>query len=119
MSVRILVVDDHVLNVEIVRAFLKNDYELASAESGEKALAVATAFLPDIVLLDVMMPGLDGYEVCRRLKRDSTLGAARVIMLTAKAMPDERAKGMAAGADDYLTKPFRKRELLDRIDALL
>ena len=116
---RVLVVDDHALNLEIVRAFLKSDYELASAASGEQALEIAATFAPDIVLLDVMMPGLDGYEVCRRLKQSHDFAAPRVIMLTAKAMPDERERGLAAGADDYLTKPFRKRQLIDSITALL
>jgi CheY-like chemotaxis protein len=119
MRPRILVVDDKELNLEIVRAFLKNDYELASADTGEKALDLAVEFRPDLVLLDIMMPGLDGYEVCRRLKQDRALARASIIMLTAKAMPDERAKGLAAGADDYLTKPFRKHQLLERIAAAL
>ncbi|MEM7406663.1 MAG: response regulator [Pseudomonadota bacterium] len=119
MTKRILAVDDHELNLEIVKAYLKDDYELLTAKSGEEALEVIKDFKPDAVLLDIMMPGLDGYEVCRLLKADEDLCSSVVIILTAKAMPDERQKGIDAGADAYLTKPFRKDELRDSISALI
>ena len=87
--------------------------------SGEEALTVMRDFQPHAVLLDIMMPGMDGYEVCRRVKADGVLSQSAVIILTAKAMPDERAKGMEAGADAYLTKPFRKEELRQSIRELV
>ena len=119
MRPKILIVDDYPLNVEILVAYLNKDFELASAYSGKDAIEKVVSFSPALVLLDVMMPGMNGYDVCRELRRMPECADTPVIMVTAKAMPAECSEGIAAGANDYLTKPFRKAELLKRINALL
>ena len=116
---RILIVDDHPINVLILGDLLEDDYQVATASSGEEALARMSEFAPDLILLDVMMPGIDGYELCRRIRRTPTSSHAKVIMVSAKAMPAEREHGLKAGADDYITKPFESADLLDRVRLLL
>ena len=112
---RILVVDDNVLNREIAEEVLCEEYEVITAATGDDALLLAERFRPRIVLLDVMLPGMDGYDICRRLRGMPDLADARIIMVTAKAMPSERARGFEAGADAYITKPFDEAELLAAI----
>ena len=110
---RVLIVDDDPLIRDVVRAVLEDgSYELDEAADGEEALRVATSHPPDVVLLDVMMPGIDGFEVAKRFKNDTTLKNAVVVMLTAKDAPEDRRRGMEAGADVYFTKPFSPLELL-------
>ena len=110
---RVLIVDDDPLIRDVVRAVLEDgSYELDEAADGEEALRVATSHPPDVVLLDVMMPGIDGFEVAKRFKNDTTLKSAVVVMLTAKDAPEDRRRGMEAGADVYFTKPFSPLELL-------
>ncbi len=115
---RILAVDDDPLNVSILEDLLE-DYDLCTATSGEEALALARSCTPDLVLLDIMMPGMDGYEVCRQLRQDERLAGVKVILVSAKAGVDERLKGYAAGADDYVVKPFDCEELLAKIRVYL
>lgn len=116
---KILVVDDNPINIEIFRKLLAGRYVLRDASSGEQALEILDEFKPDIILLDIMMSGIDGYEVCRRIRRDETLKYTKIIMVSAKAMISERLKGYEVGADDYITKPFEKEELLAKIRVYL
>ncbi len=111
----ILLVDDVAENLQLLAQHLTNEYELAFAMSGEQALALANEIAPALILLDVMMPGLDGYETCRRLKKDPALRAIPVIFLTAKAETDAVVQGFTAGGVDYVTKPFRAAELRARV----
>jgi phosphate regulon transcriptional regulator PhoB len=114
---RILVVDDEPHIVELVRYnLLQEGYHVSSAGDGELALEKVRSERPDLVVLDIMLPGLDGLEVCRRLRQES---AVPVIMLTAKSGELERVVGLEIGADDYVTKPFSPRELVARIRAVL
>lgn len=116
---RILVVDDNARNVAILRKILGRDYRVVTAGSGEEALRVAPRFLPDLTLLDIMMPGLDGYETCRRLRAMPETADSKIIMVSAKAMVSERLAGYKAGADDYLVKPFDDDELLAKVRVYL
>ncbi len=116
---RILAVDDNLTNLSILDTLLDDDYCLKTAESGEEALEIATSFRPDLVLLDIMMPGIDGYETCRRLRRDPALRHTKIIMVSAKAMLNERLEGYDVGADDYVTKPFDHDELLAKVRVYL
>jgi DNA-binding response OmpR family regulator len=117
--VRILIVDDEP-NIVMSLDFLmrRQGYEVRVARDGDEALTVATEFTPDLVLLDVMLPGRTGYEVCQAL-RDRGGEQPKIMMLTAKGREVEAAKGMAVGADAYVTKPFSTRELVDRVAQLL
>ena len=120
MTARILVVDDVAANVHLLSARLTAEfYEVASAASGPEALALAAEWQPDVMLLDVMMPGMDGYEVCRELKHNPATAHIPVIMLTALTDQDERVRGLEAGADDFLSKPVDDATLFARLRALL
>jgi signal transduction histidine kinase len=113
---RILIVDDDRLNLRILRRILETEgYELAEAGSGEQALVVYEQFRPDLVLLDVIMPGIDGFETCRELKRVHGDDCAPVIFITAKNDSDDVVAGLTAGGVDYLPKPFHTKEVLARI----
>jgi putative two-component system response regulator len=112
---RIMIVDDSAVNVEILQHLLRDDYQLAVALSGEECLATMQEFAPDLILLDIMMPGIDGYEVCRRIKSSPVGPFTQIILVSGKAMKDDRLKGFEAGADDYITKPFDHDELLARL----
>ncbi|MDB4969035.1 MAG: hypothetical protein JWN44_4724 [Myxococcales bacterium] len=117
---RILVVDDQALNRELIRAFLDgSDHELVDAGSGEEALAAAERQPPDLVLLDVMMPGIDGYETTQRLKEQAGDKFLPVILLTSLADSTAKVTGLLMGADEFLTKPIDRRELTARIRNLL
>jgi signal transduction histidine kinase len=111
----ILIVDDHPRNVAILVKILAGKYRVTTAASGEEALASFSDFHPDLVLLDVMMPGIDGYETCRRLRSMREGRAAKILMVSAKAMVSERIVGYEAGADDYIVKPFDELELLAKV----
>ncbi len=102
----ILVVDDTVANVDILVYALENDYDVMVAMDGESALESVAYHRPDLILLDIMMPGMDGYEVCRRLKADAATRHIPIIFLTAMAEEQDEAKGLVLGAVDYVTKPF-------------
>ncbi len=112
---KVLVVDDHPTNIKIIREALDGAYQLATAASGEEALQIVPKFLPDIILLDIMMPGIDGYEVCRRVRSNPALCHCKILMVSAKAMLSERLQGYEAGADDYITKPFEEEELTAKV----
>ena len=117
---RILVVDDIADNVEILRMRLTSlGYEVVVAEDGEQALARVRETLPDLILLDIMMPKIDGLEVVRRLKADARLPFIPVILVTAKASPKDVVAGLDAGGDDYLTKPIDHGALVARVRAML
>jgi DNA-binding response OmpR family regulator len=114
---RVLVVDDEERIRGIVRGYLEADgFEVVEARDGEEALEVARAWLPDLVVLDVMMRGTDGIEALRRLR---TVSEVPVILLTARSEEVDKLVGLSVGADDYLTKPFSPRELVARIKAVL
>jgi DNA-binding response OmpR family regulator len=116
-SLRVLVVDDEVAIRDIVRRYLEADgFDVAEATNGQDALTRFTAVEPDLVVLDLMMPGMDGLEVLRRLRATSDV---YVILLTAKADEVDKLVGLSVGADDYLTKPFSPRELAARVRAVL
>ncbi len=103
----VLIVDDEPLNIEIAAAALESDYEIIFATSGHAALEQAAVEKPDLILLDVMMPDVDGYEICRRLKADSVTRDIPVIFITARSDDSDETKGLDLGAVDYITKPIR------------
>jgi DNA-binding response OmpR family regulator len=112
----ILIADDELHILELVRVTLEGDgVEVLTAVDGLEALDLALTLRPEIVLLDVQMPGLDGLEVCRRLRSEPRLAGTSIIMLTAAAQAADAARGLAAGADHYLTKPFSPIRLLSVI----
>jgi signal transduction histidine kinase len=114
-----LIVDDHPGNVEILEDILGDDYPLATASSGEEALLQAQSFRPALILLDIMMPGIDGYDTCRQLRTMPALQHTKIVMVSAKAMASERIKGYAVGADDYIIKPFDLEELRAKVRVYL
>jgi phosphate regulon transcriptional regulator PhoB len=116
----ILVVEDETDIRELVRFHLQQEgYDVREAETGEKALAQIKALRPALVVLDLMLPGVDGLEVCRELRAAEATRTLPIVMLTAKAAEVDRVLGLEMGADDYLTKPFSPRELLARVRAVL
>ena len=116
---RILVVDDTPQNIKVLDAMLTpRGYEVIPAESGDEALAKVGAERPDLVLLDIVMPGMDGYEVCRRLRSDSATALLPVVMITASG-EQEKVSAIEAGADDFINKPLDQAELLARIRSLI
>ena len=120
MIKRVLVVDDEPDAVELVAFNLKAaGFEVISAEDGEMALKKARNFAPDLIVLDVMLPSVNGLEVCKILRRDPATSELPIIMLTAKAGEIDRVLGLELGADDYVTKPFSPRELVLRIKNIL
>jgi signal transduction histidine kinase len=114
-----LIVDDNPTDLVIAEAMLGDDYQLLTATSGEEALAVLSDFSPDLILLDIMMPGIDGYETCRRIRANPSLCHTKIIMVSSKSRVAERLQGYAAGADDYVIKPFEKEELLAKLRVYL
>src|SRR5258706_3266497 len=120
MTARVLVVDDILSNVKLLEAKLAAEYfEVLTASNGEQALARVSADLPDIILLDVMMPGMDGFEVCRRIKSNTKTTHIPIIMVTALDQPTDRVAGLDAGADDFLTKPVDDTALFARVRSLV
>jgi DNA-binding response OmpR family regulator len=117
---RILIVDDEP-NIVVPLEFLmkREGYDVAVAGDGQAALDALAAGAPDLVILDVMLPKLSGFEVCRRIRADPRWSGLKVLMLTAKGRDQEMEKGLGLGADAYVTKPFSTRDLVARIRALL
>src|SRR6188508_1927571 len=114
---RVLVVDDEATLVDTIRYNLRREgFDVQVASDGNEALKLARATTPDLVVLDLMLPGIDGLEVCRQLRRDSTVP---ILMLTAKDDEIDKIVGLEVGADDYMTKPFSMRELMARVRAML
>jgi DNA-binding response OmpR family regulator len=120
MAQRILIVDDEP-NIVVPLEFLmkREGYEVTVAGDGQAALDALAAGAPDLVILDVMLPKLSGFEVCRRIRADPRWSGLKVLMLTAKGRDQEVEKGLGLGADAYVTKPFSTRDLVARIRALL
>lgn len=117
---KILVVDDEAVLVETIAYNLEQaGYRVITASDGRSALEAARSEGPDLILLDIMLPGIDGLEVCRQLRRESRTATTPIVMLTAKSDEIDKVVGLEVGADDYVTKPFGRRELLARIRALL
>lgn len=115
-KINILVVDDNKLSLHSVSNYLKGQgYELTQAANGEEALQLIESTTIDLILLDIMMPGMDGFEVCARLKQDPATKDIPIIFLSAKIDTDDIITGFKAGGVDYITKPFNKEELLARI----
>lgn len=119
-QLKVLVVDDEDNIIELIRLGLRYEgFQVETASNGEQGIALAQRVNPDLVILDVMMPGIDGIEVCRRLRNNPTTRDVPILMLTAKDEVSDRILGLQTGADDYLTKPFDFYELLERIKAIL
>jgi len=116
----ILVVDDEPSNIDVIKNVLQSDYKIKAAINGEKALMVAAKSpAPDLILLDIMMPGIDGYQVCRELKTNSATRHIPVVFLSAKVSPDQQRQGLELGAVAYITKPLDPQTLIDTVDLLL
>jgi two-component system phosphate regulon response regulator PhoB len=117
---KILVIEDEPEIREIIEYNLKREgYQLLEAESGEQGLRMAASQNPDLIILDIMLPGIDGLEICRQLKRDSHLHSIPLIMVTARTEETDVVTGLELGADDYITKPFSPRVLVARVRARL
>jgi len=117
---RILAVDDEPHILKLVAFSLKaKGFEVLEATDGLSAVAVAEAEMPDLILMDVMMPALDGYEACRRIKANPATAGIPVVMLTAKAQVAEQKTGLDAGAKDYICKPFTPKDLVAQVESLL
>lgn len=117
---RILIADDNPTNVDILRARLEaNDYDILTAADGEEALEAARKHQPDLILLDVMMPKLDGIEVCRRLRADTSMPFIPIVLVTAKSAPGDVVAALEAGGDEYLTKPVDHASLVARVKSML
>lgn len=120
MAARILIADDEENIVISLEYLMKREgFEVSIAPDGEQAMAMIRSERPDLVLLDIMMPKKSGFEVCQEIKADPDLKSVRIVMLTAKGRETEVAKGMALGADCYITKPFSTKELVERIRSML
>lgn len=120
MPVHALIVEDEesiLMSLEFL--LTQEGYSVATAQDGAAALEAATNRTPDLVLLDVMLPNMDGFEVCRQMRANPELRKTRIMMVTARGRDTEVERGLALGADDYLTKPFSTRELMEKIRALL
>src|ERR671922_2020064 len=114
---RVLVIEDDAEIADVLRRFLRQEgHEVRTTGDGDEALPAAAEFVPDLVILDLGLPGLDGVEVCRRLRAD---GDVPILILTARTELDDRVEGLDSGADDYLMKPFERQELLARMRALM
>ncbi len=120
MALKALIVDDEQAIVDLVRYHLeKEGMTCFEAADGDTALRLAQEYRPDLMVLDLMLPGVDGLEICRLLRRDPTTASSAIIMLTAKAEEVDRIVGLEMGADDYVVKPFSPRELVARVKAVL
>jgi len=119
-AAKVLIADDHPHGVELLEAYLSStSYDLRSAVNGDDALKAIQDWKPDVVLLDVMMPRLSGFEVCKRVRLDPAVRTTGIIMVTALDQPADVERAVDSGTDDFLTKPINQAELLLRIEALL
>ena len=116
MPKKILVVDDETELLKAISILLKTSgYEVVTAQDGQEGLEKAKSLSPDLIVLDILMPKMDGYEVCRLLKFDEKYKSIPIIMLTAKVQDIDKAMGKKVGADDYIAKPFETQDLIDKI----
>jgi two-component system, OmpR family, alkaline phosphatase synthesis response regulator PhoP len=119
-SPRVLIADDDPLGAELLEAYLTgNEYELRTAGDGEQTLQLVASWKPDLILLDVMMPRISGFEVCKRLRSDPATRDIGILMITALDQPSDRERAVEAGTDDFISKPINKTDLLLRVRALL
>jgi DNA-binding response OmpR family regulator len=120
MAKKILIADDEP-NIVISLEFLmqRNGFEVKTAGDGEAALRLVNEFRPDLILLDIMLPLKSGYEVCQKIRENPDVSGMKIVMITAKGRDIEVAKGLAVGADAYITKPFSTQDLLDQVKQLL
>jgi len=120
MSHRILIVDDEP-NIVVPLQFLmeQKGYQVRIAENGEAAIEAIETFKPDLVLLDIMLPGINGFEVCQTIRDNKDLGNIKIVLVTALGRDIDMEKGIALGADAYITKPFSNTEIVDRVRELL
>ncbi len=119
-SPRVLIADDDPLGAELLEAYLSDsDYELRTASDGEQTLQLVASWRPDLILLDVMMPRISGFEVCKRLRADPATRDIAVLMITALDQPGDVDRAVDAGTDDFVSKPINKTDLLLRVRALL
>jgi len=120
MSHRILIVDDEP-NIVVPLQFLmeQKGYQVRIAENGEEAIEAISTFKPDLVLLDIMLPGINGFEVCQTIRENRDLGDIKIVLVTALGRDIDMAKGMALGADAYITKPFSNTEIVEHVRELL
>ncbi len=120
MTSRILIIDDEIHSVKFIEKYLKNKgYDILTASNGKEGISKAKKELPDLTILDVRLPGMDGLTVCQKLREDKSTQRLPIIMLSAKVNCEDKISGFKAGADDYITKPFDLQELLVRIEGLL
>ena len=120
MSPKVLIVDDEP-GIVVSLQFLMHQcgFEVITASSGEEAIEAILKFHPDLILLDVMLPGIDGYEVCEIVRLDPKWRDVKIIFLSAKGKEEDIARGMVLGADDYITKPYANREVIEKIRSVL
>jgi len=116
---KVLIVDDEELNLQLIEAYLNEEYEIITAQSGTEALKKIIEEKPDIVLLDIMMPQINGYDVCKSIKENDATRFIPVVMCTALSGSEAKVKAIEIGADDFLTKPINREELFARIKSLL
>ncbi|QXM05830.1 response regulator transcription factor [Crassaminicella indica] len=117
---KVLVVDDEQHIIELIQFNLEsNGYDVITSENGEDAIVIAQEEMPDVIILDLMLPGIDGFEACKKIRNNEKTRKIPIIMLTAKGEETDKVLGLELGADDYLTKPFSVRELIARIKAIL
>ena len=116
---KILIVDDDETNLRFLHEVLSEKYQIQSVSTGEEALQFINSFNPNILLLDIMLPGIDGYEVCQKIRKDEKHSEVRIILISAKAMADDKQKGYDMGGDAYITKPFDHLDLCAIIDKIL
>ncbi|RIK24355.1 MAG: DNA-binding response regulator, partial [Anaerolineae bacterium] len=119
MALILVIDDDDLVSRTLQRALKLYDYQVMTANSGIEGLQLARRHRPDLFILDIMMPGVDGYQVCRQIRGDPLLQDAPVLFLTAKAKDEDKIEGFRAGGDDYLVKPFNMQELELRVKAIL
>ncbi len=116
---KILAVDDNSINLAVIEELLGSQYDLMTVSTGSDVLKMAQEFRPDLIILDIMLHDMNGYEVCQKIRMSSSLRYTRIIIVSAKAMVSERLRGYQVGADDYLTKPYDGEELLAKVCAHL
>ncbi|MCX9081394.1 MAG: response regulator [Candidatus Methanoperedens sp.] len=119
MKPKVLIVDDDPINIELLEGYLSKEYDILKAFDGNEALIIVESNPPDIILLDLIMPGINGYQVCKKLKDDPKTNHIPIVIVTSLHETEDRNKAIEAGADDFITKPFDIIELIVRVKSLL